>query len=188
MKQRCGGLSSVSRTPLIRRPVSRLVCTVAAASGAEMLRPQEICSYGDRRTLSCVRTSLGQSMRPLKSVAIIRLPCILHRISKPFWLAAVQVSAAQHCQPAIAALRHSFGARWACHHLPLCRGERVVSQAERLSQARNVEAMQPIHTIRNIAVIAHVDHGKTSLVDAMLWQSGIFRSNEIVQERVLDNI
>jgi GTP-binding protein len=37
-------------------------------------------------------------------------------------------------------------------------------------------------------VIAHVDHGKTSLVDAMLWQSGIFRSNEIVQERVMDNI
>src|SRR2546428_2721003 len=63
-----------------------------------------------------------------------------------------------------------------------------LSQAEGLSQARNVEAMQPIHTIRNIAVIAHVDHGKTSLVDAMLWQSGIFRSNEIVQERVLDNI
>ena len=48
--------------------------------------------------------------------------------------------------------------------------------------------MQSIHTIRNIAVIAHVDHGKTSLVDAMLWQSGIFRSNEVVQERVLDNI
>ena len=48
--------------------------------------------------------------------------------------------------------------------------------------------MQSIHTIRNIAVIAHVDHGKTSLVDAMLWQSGIFRSNEIVQERVMDNI
>ncbi len=48
--------------------------------------------------------------------------------------------------------------------------------------------MQSVHTIRNIAVIAHVDHGKTSLVDAMLWQSGIFRSNEIVQERVMDNI
>src|SRR5438270_4409828 len=48
--------------------------------------------------------------------------------------------------------------------------------------------MQSVHTIRNIAVIAHVDHGKTSLVDAMLWQSGIFRSNEIVQERALDNI
>ena len=47
--------------------------------------------------------------------------------------------------------------------------------------------MQPVQHIRNIAVIAHVDHGKTSLVDAMLWQSGIFRSNEVVQERVLDS-
>src|SRR5207247_8524900 len=45
-----------------------------------------------------------------------------------------------------------------------------------------------VQPIRDIAVIAHVDHGKTSLVDAMLWQSGIFRSNEIVQERVMDNI
>lgn len=47
--------------------------------------------------------------------------------------------------------------------------------------------MQSIEHIRNIAVIAHVDHGKTSLVDAMLWQSGIFRSNEVVQERVMDS-
>src|SRR5262245_19742643 len=42
-------------------------------------------------------------------------------------------------------------------------------------------------TIRNIAIIAHVDHGKTTLVDAMLRQSGIFRSNEEVAERVLDS-
>jgi GTP-binding protein len=42
--------------------------------------------------------------------------------------------------------------------------------------------------IRNLAIIAHVDHGKTTLVDAMLWQSGIFRSNEVVQERVMDSI
>ncbi|MBI5588431.1 MAG: translational GTPase TypA [Deltaproteobacteria bacterium] len=42
--------------------------------------------------------------------------------------------------------------------------------------------------LRNIAIIAHVDHGKTTLVDAMLRQSGIFRSNEKVQERVMDNI
>ncbi len=42
--------------------------------------------------------------------------------------------------------------------------------------------------IRNIAIIAHVDHGKTTLVDAMLWQSGIFRSNEYVVERVMDSI
>jgi GTP-binding protein len=42
--------------------------------------------------------------------------------------------------------------------------------------------------IRNIAIIAHVDHGKTTLVDAMLWQSGIFRENEYVVERVMDSI
>lgn len=41
--------------------------------------------------------------------------------------------------------------------------------------------------IRNIAIIAHVDHGKTTLVDAMLRQSGIFRSNENVVERVMDS-
>ena len=41
--------------------------------------------------------------------------------------------------------------------------------------------------IRNIAIIAHVDHGKTTLVDAMLWQSGIFRANEHVAERVMDS-
>ena len=40
---------------------------------------------------------------------------------------------------------------------------------------------------RNIAIIAHVDHGKTTLVEAMLWQSGIFRSNERVAERVMDS-
>jgi len=42
--------------------------------------------------------------------------------------------------------------------------------------------------IRNLAIIAHVDHGKTTLVDAMLWQSGVFRDNEYVVERVMDSI
>jgi len=42
-------------------------------------------------------------------------------------------------------------------------------------------------SIRNIAIIAHVDHGKTTLVDAMLWQSGIFRANQEVVERVMDS-
>ncbi len=51
---------------------------------------------------------------------------------------------------------------------------------ERMNQERK--------DIRNIAIIAHVDHGKTTLVDAMLRQSGIFRDNEQVRERVMDSM
>ena len=49
------------------------------------------------------------------------------------------------------------------------------------------EALEHNQSIRNIAIIAHVDHGKTTLVDAMLNQSGLFRANEHTVERMMDS-
>jgi GTP-binding protein len=51
-----------------------------------------------------------------------------------------------------------------------------------------VSATKTREDVRNLAIIAHVDHGKTTLVDAMLWQSGIFGAHEHVNERVMDSI
>src|SRR6185312_2619023 len=48
--------------------------------------------------------------------------------------------------------------------------------------------MAPREDLRNIAIVAHVDHGKTTLVDAMLWQSGAFRANQDVADRVMDSM
>lgn len=53
--------------------------------------------------------------------------------------------------------------------------------------AANSEASLTRENVRNIAIIAHVDHGKTTLVDAMLKQSKVFRANQETQERVMDS-
>jgi GTP-binding protein len=64
----------------------------------------------------------------------------------------------------------------------------------RASEARSQRAALPSNAmatrddIRNLAIIAHVDHGKTTLVDALLWQSGAFRANQDVADRVLDSM
>jgi len=62
----------------------------------------------------------------------------------------------------------------------------MASEAAQLDERAARQAQQN-QSIRNIAIIAHVDHGKTTLVDAMLRQSGIFRENEAVVERVMDS-
>ncbi len=57
-----------------------------------------------------------------------------------------------------------------------------------MTDAAPVSERRQRSDIRNLAIVAHVDHGKTTLVDAMLWQTGVFRENQAVAERVMDSI
>ena len=73
----------------------------------------------------------------------------------------------------------------------LTRRRSPVGTLERMSAGKKAELRGEVmkrEDLRNIAIIAHVDHGKTTIVDGLLRQSGTFRLNEKVQERVMDNI
>src|SRR5712691_6823739 len=69
----------------------------------------------------------------------------------------------------------------------LDRPHKVFPHSHKLDHAPAVEAPRRREDIRNIAIIAHVDHGKTTLVDAMLRQSGQFRASQLLGERILDS-
>jgi len=64
----------------------------------------------------------------------------------------------------------------------------AVARGPRLGLLPCPPVLTPREDIRNVAIIAHVDHGKTTLVDAMLWQSGAFRAGQDVADRVLDSM
>jgi GTP-binding protein len=77
------------------------------------------------------------------------------------------------------------------------RGEAAPGHGRRPAAARRWAPRRPLRSsvvlvprtdIRNVAIVAHVDHGKTTLVDAMLWQSGAFRANQEVATRVMDSM
>ena len=74
---------------------------------------------------------------------------------------------------------HRVGSRHLNGHIDRA-GSGCLNEEEKMSLMKRED-------IRNVAIIAHVDHGKTTLVDGMLRQSGVFRDNQEVRERVMDS-
>ena len=70
----------------------------------------------------------------------------------------------------------------------LRRGEGAARRSRRPVVATVGRGMARREDLRNLAIVAHVDHGKTTLVDALLWQAGSFRENQDVNERVMDSM
>src|SRR3954447_8708219 len=75
---------------------------------------------------------------------------------------------------------------WGCPLVSVAGPRPGVTPGPPLSLKRKHPAMPVRADLRNVAIVAHVDHGKTTLVDAMLWQSGAFRANQDVNNRVMD--
>src|SRR6476659_3194915 len=65
--------------------------------------------------------------------------------------------------------------------------QEIVENPQVEKKVQTASRFKPRNDIRNIAIIAHVDHGKTTLVDGMLKQTNVFRTNQQVAERVLDS-
>src|ERR1700729_1573898 len=78
----------------------------------------------------------------------------------------------------------------ACTHptIGACTDREVGTCADPLRPIVSGAMLIKRNDIRNVAIVAHVDHGKTTLVDAMLWQSGAFRANQDVASRVMDSM
>ena len=67
-------------------------------------------------------------------------------------------------------------------------GDRLCDTPSPMPADLDVRPTRTRHDVRNVAIVAHVDHGKTTLVDAMLRQTGAFRSNQAVVDRVMDSM